>query len=111
MRKSTQAMLWSAAIFPGAGHLFLKSFARGFAFIAMSLISLSVLLFQIVLLASQIIEQRLAAGSNLDIPSLVSATLQASAKNNILTIAIWVLVLSWLLGTLDAYRLGKKLER
>lgn len=110
MRKSTQALLWAAAIFPGAGHLFLKYFARGIAFVMLSLISLSVLLFQIVQVASHIIEQRLASGSPLELHALVTATLQASTENTALNTAFWILILSWLLGMFDAYRLGKQLE-
>ena len=111
MRKSTQALLWSAAIFPGAGHLFLKSFARGIALIAISLISLSLLLIQIVQYASQVIEKALAEGSSLDLQYLVATTMQASADDKILNAALWALILCWVLGMVDAYLLGKKLER
>ncbi len=111
MRKSTQALLWSAAIFPGAGHLFLKYFQRGIALIAISLISLSLLLIQIVQYASQVIEKALAEGSSLDLQYLVATTMQASADDKILNAALWALILCWVLGMVDAYLLGKKLER
>ena len=110
MRKSTQALLWSAVIFPGAGHLFLKSFARGIALIAISLISLSLLLIQIVQYASQVIEKALAGGINLDLQYVVATTIQASADDKLINAALWALILCWLLGMLDAYLLGKKLE-
>ena len=111
MRKSTQALLWSAVIFPGAGHLFLKYFARGIVLIVISLLSLSLLLFQIVRQASQVVEKSLADGGGLDLQHLVAVTLQASADDKMLNAALWVLALCWLFGMVDAYLLGKKLER
>ncbi len=111
MRKSIQALLWSAVIFPGAGHLLLKSFQRGIALIAISLISLTLLLFQVMQQARRVIEKSLAEGSGLDIQHLVAVTLQATADDKILNAATWVLALCWLFGMVDAYLLGKKLER
>lgn len=111
MRKSTQALLWSAAIFPGAGHLFLKCYARGIVLIAIGLISLSLFLFEIIRQASQAIELSLAQGSRLDMPALVATILQTSSKDQVLMAALWILILGWLFSMVDAYRLGKRLER
>ena len=110
MRKSTQALLWAALIFPGAGHLVLKSFQRGVALIVISLLSMTLLLIQIARQASQVVEKSLSEGSGLDLQHLVAVTLQATADDKLLNAALWVLALCWLFGVIDTYRLGKNLE-
>ena len=61
--------------------------------------------------ASQVIEKALAEGVNLDLQYVVATAIQASADDKILNAALWALILCWLLGMLDAYLLGKKLEQ
>lgn len=111
LSRALQALLWSAVLFPGAGHLHLKQFKRGIAVIGVTLLSLSVLLFQFVRLAIQVIESTLANASTLDVPRLASLILQAGAADKVLLSSLWVLGLCWLVGMLDAYRLGKKPHR
>ena len=111
MRKSTQALLWSAVIFPGAGHLLLKAHKRGMALIALSLLSLGWMMVEIFRLSNQTIEQTLQAGGSLDLWHLVAVTQLAVAQDYSLSRAIWILILCWVLGMVDAYFLGKKLEQ
>jgi hypothetical protein len=108
LSRAGQALLWSAVLFPGAGHLHLKYFKRGIALVSVTLLSLSLLLFQFVRLAVQVIESTLAHAITLDVPRLAALILQACAADTLLISALWVLTLCWLLGMLDAYRLGKK---
>jgi len=111
LSRAGQALLWSAALFPGAGHLHLKHFKRGIAVIGVTLLVLSVLIFQFVRLAMQVIESTLADAITLDVPRLAAAILQACAADQVLMASLWALGLCWLFGMLDAYRLGKKPHR
>ncbi|HEX5125238.1 MAG TPA: DUF6677 family protein, partial [Rhodocyclaceae bacterium] len=43
MKKSSKALLFSALIFPGAGHLVLKRYARGIALLVPSIVALIVI--------------------------------------------------------------------
>lgn len=104
-------MLWAALIFPGAGHLHLKHFRRGIALIAVTLLSMSILLLQFVRIAVQIIESTLTNAITLDIPRLATLIWQACATDPLLFYALWALALCWLVGMLDAYRLGKKTNK
>lgn len=108
LSRAGQALLWSAVLFPGAGHLHLKHFKRGIALIGVTLLSLSVLLFEFVRLAMQVIESTLANAITLDVPRLAAAILQAGAADQVLMASLWALGLCWLFGMFDAYRLGKK---
>lgn len=110
MTKAQQALLWSALIFPGAGHFHLKQFQRGIALAAITLISLSVLLFAFVQQAYRVFEKLLVNGAGLDVQHIVGKLLQAAAADSVLMFSLWLLGFCWLFGMLDAYRLGKKMN-
>ncbi len=113
MSKATQALLWAAVIFPGAGHLYLNHFKRGIALVAISLLILSLMFFRFTQQMHVVLDKDLADGRALDIQNLqhiVSMTLQAAASNILLLSGLWALLICWLVGMIDAYRLGKKME-
>ena len=114
MSKATQALLWAAVIFPGAGHLYLNHFKRGIALVAISLLILSLMFFRFSQQMHNVLDKDLADGRVLDLQNLqhiISMTLQASAADFSLLSGLWVLLLCWLVGMIDAYRLGKKMEK
>ncbi len=111
MNKAQQALLWSALIFPGAGHFHLKQFQRGIVLVSITLVSLTLLLFKFVQQAYSVFEKLLTNSSAIDFQGIVSQLLQASAADQILMFSLWVLTLCWLFSMIDAYRLGKKLTR
>ena len=111
MTKAQQALLWAALIFPGAGHFHLKQFQRGIALVAITLLSLSVLLFKFVQHATTLFEKLLTDGGGLDLQDIAGQLLHASAADPVLLYALWVLALCWLFGMVDAYRLGKQMDR
>ena len=110
MTKSTKALLWSALVFPGTGHLFLKYYFRGGALIALSLVSLWVLVVQATHQASAVLDKIQLDGGMLDLNSVSTLVARASqpSDNFSATIASIVLLGCWIIGMLDAYRLGKK---
>ena len=113
MTKSMKAVLWSGLVFPGTGHLFLKHYFRGGALIALSLVSLWVLVAQAAHQASALLDKIQSDGGMLDLNSVSTLVTQASnaTDNSWATIASIVLLACWIIGMVDAYRLGKKKDQ
>ena len=95
MSRSTNAMLLSALVMPGAGQLYLKHVLRGMVLIVVSLVCL------------WLIGERMWQQASLDmshIPELVAQTPGSSAGST----ATFVLIGCWLGGLIDTYWLCKK---
>ena len=110
MSKSIKAVLWSALVFPGAGHVFLKRYGRGIGLIAVSAICLFILISKATEQAMVVLDKIEADGGAVD-PSRISELVsQAStpAASQMLTIATTVLIVCWVIGVVDSYRLGKR---
>jgi hypothetical protein len=115
MRKSTAAVLLSAFAFPGAGHLYLRSYARGIGLIAISAAALIGFINHAWQEAEKISAQlnaEINAGGVIDLTSLIAQV--AAAVDRIdrqpFTIATLILLICWVIGILDSYRIGKKFE-
>jgi TM2 domain-containing membrane protein YozV len=110
MSRSTIAVLLSALVIPGAGHLFLKHTGRGVALIVISLAGLWIIVDQAMQQASTVLDRLEAEGGALDpahISDLVAQT-SGSPGSTLATVATLVLTGCWLFGIVDAYRLGRK---
>jgi len=110
MRRSTTAVLLSALVLPGAGHLFLKYYGRGAAAIAISLACLWVIADSVMQQASTVLGQLEVEGGTLDPAHISDLVTQASNSSGsaVGTLATVVLAGCWLVGMVDAYRLGKQ---
>jgi len=109
MSRSTNAVLLSALVLPGAGHLYLKHFGRGIALIAISLACLWIFVDRVMQQVSTVLEKLESDGGALDagqISALVSQTSTGSG-NTVVTVATLVLAGCWVVGVVDTYRLGK----
>jgi len=109
MSRSTNAVLLSAFVLPGAGHLYLKHFGRGIALIAISLACLWIFVDRVMRQASTVLEKLASEGSTLDAGQLSELVTQTSSSSGdaVVTVATLVLAGCWVLGIADAYRLGK----
>ncbi|MFA7554293.1 MAG: hypothetical protein WCY88_08585 [Spongiibacteraceae bacterium] len=110
MSKALKAALLSGLLIPGAGHLYLKHYPRGITLIAISLACVSALVIEATHQAMKILEQLQAQGGVVSADRIIELATQASASNNgqLSSIASIALVACWLIGLLDAYRLGKR---
>lgn len=108
MTKSTKAALLSGLIFPGAGHMFLKHYVRGSILILAALISTTVIVTVIVQQALAIID-RISSGEVAietgAIADMVSSSTHG-AESPMANISLVVLLVCWLFGIIDSYRLG-----
>ena len=109
MSRSTTAVVLSALVLPGAGHLYLKHYRRGIALIVVSLACLWVLVDRVMQQASAVLERMASEGGAADAGQLTDWVTQASSSSGSAAVTVATLVLAgcWLVGIVDAYRLGK----
>lgn len=105
--RSSTAVLLSALVLPGAGHLYLKHAARGMALIAVSLACLWAIVERAVQQASIVLDRLEAGDVALDAGRIADLVAQTSGSLGS-GIATYVLIGCWLAGMVDAYRLGRK---
>jgi heme/copper-type cytochrome/quinol oxidase subunit 4 len=109
MKKSTKAFLLSAFVFPGAGHLYLKSYILGFALIGVSLVGVYYLITTSVESALEIAEKIQSGEIQLDdatITELVSKQ-TSGTKSQLINIATLAIIICWVIGVIDSYRVGR----
>jgi hypothetical protein len=113
MEKSYKAALFSALIFPGSGHFLLRRYPLGFIFAGTATGCICILVFKAIAIARTISDQMLSGQIPLDIASISSEiSIQSEAAGSTtVTIATWTLVFCWLVGTADAFRLGRQRDR
>lgn len=113
LKKSTKAALLSGLVFPGAGHLFLKKPVTAIILAGVSLAALYVIVSQAIERAQIIIDEILSKGVQPDMASITELVSQQSsgAETQIVSIATLALIIAWLIGIADAYRLGRKLDK
>ena len=113
MKKSIKASLLSALVFPGAGHFFLKQKVTGAVlalFASFGLYSITVtILEKAQKIADQILSGDLPANS--DAISQLASLEVMSMDTGQMDAAMTVLLISWLLGVVDSFRIGLKQDR
>lgn len=114
MKRSSRAALLSGLIFPGIGHLALKRYLRASILIVLTLAALKVIVTSTYQRALTVVD-RINQG---DIPvdsraleEMVANSAGSGAGSLIENVAVIVLVACWLVGIIDAYRLGAAQEK
>jgi len=110
MTPPLKAMLISALVFPGGGHFYLKKHFTGALLAGISLVGIYLLL-STAMEAAQAISLQIQSGEiPLDIGRIQEAiSEQTAARGSITTkAATWLLVICWLAGIADSYRLGRQ---
>ena len=110
MNNSLKGAFLSGLVFPGLGQLALKHYKRGAVIIIAVLISLSIVVAEAVQHALAILgEIQLGVGA-ISISSISEAASRASTTSGSLAfnLALLLVILLWIIGAVDAYRIGKK---
>ncbi|MFC4257752.1 DUF6677 family protein [Marinobacter lacisalsi] len=109
MSKTTKAVLLSAFIMPGAGHFFLKRNVTGALFLVVSLVCLYVIVAAAIAISQEISARILSGDIPLDIPGIQEAisNQRSGAAFQDANGAGLLLMGIWLLGILDAFRVGR----
>lgn len=109
MKKSTKAVLLSALVFPGTGHLYLKKHLFGAFLISSVLIAFYFLMSRAVEKAQHIVELIHAGEVQPDIASVTELITKSptGSEDQLLSIASTVLIIAWLVGIFDSFRVGR----
>jgi len=108
MKKSTKAVLLSALVFPGVGHIFLKKYMSGVVLAGASFAAIYYLLSKMVEKALQITESIQSGDVQLDVEAITELVSKQStgAEAQLLNIATAAFIICWLIGIIDSYRVG-----
>ena len=112
MKKSTKALLLSALVFPGAGHLYLKKYLSASLLIGTVLIAFYFLITRAVEKAQHIVELIQTGEVQPDIASVTELITQSptDSEGQLLNMATAALVIAWLVGIFDSYRVSRALD-
>ncbi|MDH5611706.1 MAG: hypothetical protein OEY66_04515 [Gammaproteobacteria bacterium] len=107
MKKSTKAALLSAFIFPGTGHLFLKKYIQAVVLAGTAFAASYYLISKSVERALQIVEKIESGDITPDVLAITELLEKqaAGAEAQSLDIAMAIIIICWLIGIVDAYRL------
>ena len=113
MKNSLRGALLSGLVFPGLGQVVLKHYVRGFALMVAVLAGLSIIVIKAVRHALAIYENIQLGGGVFDIGTITDAASRSMSAADSLTynIALIWIIACWILGIIDAYRLGAKRDR
>ena len=110
MNNSLKGAFLSGLIFPGLDQVVLKHYKRGAVIILTVLVSLSIVVVKAVQHALAILEKIQSEGGAISMSTISDAATQASTTSGSLTfnLALLLVILCWIIGVVDAYRIGKK---
>ncbi len=110
MNNSLKGAFLSGLVFPGLGQLALKHYKRGAVIIIAVLISLSIVVAEAVQKALAILGEVQIEGGEISISSISEAASKASTTSGslVFNLALSLVILLWIIGAVDAYRIGKK---
>ena len=113
MNKPMKAALLSAFVFPGVGHLLLKKYIPGVFLAGTAFAGLYFLIAKTVERALQIAEKVQSGEVQLDAATITELVSKQATGNEsqLLNIAAAVLLISWLIGIVDSYRVGRAQEK
>jgi len=110
MSNSLKGALFSGLVFPGLGQIILKRYKRGIALILTVLVSLFVIVLKAVQQALATLEKIDLQDGNIDFSTVSNAANNAVSTSDslIFNLGLILIILCWIIGTVDAYRIGKK---
>jgi len=112
MNIALKSALLSAFVYPGAGHFFLKKYTLCTAYVCTFSVPLY-LLFREIFSKTELVVKQIQNG---EIPLDVTAISHALSHSitgvsaQELNIKVYVLMLLWILGIIDSYRLGLQIK-
>ena len=112
MNTALKGALLSGLIFPGLGQVVQKRYKRGAVIMLASLVSLLVVIIRAVQHTLSILEKIASEGGTIRMETILDATSQVSTASGSLTfnLAFLLLILCWIIGIVDAYRIGKRTD-
>ena len=109
MKKHTNAILLSALVFPGAGHVYLKKTKTGLTLISLTLVSLIYIIADIMRRAFNVVEQ-IQLGYVAPDTDSIRAMIEQQSSGEWIGVASYTIAGCWLIGVFGCYLLSKKIE-
>ena len=109
MSKSLKAVLFSAFVFPGSGHLYLRKPVQGSLLVVVSIACITILLSIALEKAQQISDKILSGEIPLDVTRITEEITSRASTGGTqwADISTYLLLVCWLVGMVDSYRLGR----
>lgn len=108
MKKSTKAVLFSALVFPGAGHFVVKKTAIGLALTCIAVIALVMIIANPVQAGMALLEKKMDGGVLIPDPQMITELVEVIRSELWRLNAAWIaLIASWVVGIVDSYRIGR----
>ena len=97
-------------MFPGLGQVIFKHYKRGIVLMVTVFAILMVIVLKTVQYALTILETIELEGGVIDLQTITDAATQASSSSDsvIYNLGFLLIVICWIFGIVDAYRIGKK---
>ena len=113
MSNAVKAVLLSGLVFPGLGQLVLKYYKRGIALTLATFICFYVLIENAMQQAFAIVGKMDLSSGMVDEKAITAAVSEAGRASDTVAIklAVWVLLILWVIGIVDAYVVGKRKDR
>jgi len=110
MKNSMKGALLSGLVFPGVGQVSLKHYKKGIALILIASVTMLLIIVKAVQHALIILNEIQLEGGVIDERAILNATAQASTISDsfIFNVTLLLIILCWIVGVVDAYRIGKK---
>jgi len=110
MRKSLKGALLSGFVFPGYGQFVMKHYIRGIALMLLCLTGLVVIGVKVQQQISIVLEKIEYGGSAIDMSEILNAVnlVDTTSGDAIYRFASLLLLFCWVIGIVDAYRIGWK---
>jgi uncharacterized metal-binding protein len=113
MSQAIKGALLSGLVLPGLGQFVLKQYLRGAVIMLAVLASVFFIVVDVVQQAQAVLEQIELQGDAIDITAISNAAASEYVQSGGLAINLlmWFILVCWVVGTVDAYRIGKKKDR
>lgn len=109
MKKVEKAFLLSVLVFPGSGHILLKRYLTGFSLIIIASIASYFLIYGVINQALEIADKIKSGELYPDLSVILELVSHQSVSAEVQSIntSMVVLLVAWLVGIVDSYRIGK----
>lgn len=104
-----KAVLLSAFVYPGAGHILLKKYFSSVILIAAASVAVYIVISNVLSKAMLISDKIVNGEVQPDIVAIreLIITLQTPAEIQAVNTAMVILIITWLIGIIDSYRIGR----
>lgn len=112
MKNTYKGVLISGLLYPGLGQITLKKYKRGIVLILVTTICILAFVMSATQMTFTVLEKIQAEGGIIDMETISNAAVQtvAGADSGIMTFSLLLIIVAWIIGIIDAYLIGKKMD-